>query len=81
MGIIYCFVRVCHFMVGHGILKYFRPITGKKGTSEDKNPPKGKELPNPSRPLSKVVPLSSIATCNAEVLNQGAEQLSETVCC
>ena len=46
-------------MSGHGILKYFRPIK--------KDPPEDKELPNPSGPLSKVIPSSSIASCNAEV--------------
>ena len=51
-------------MMGHGILKYFSPITGKKDTTEDKDPPEGKELPNPSGPLSKVIPSSSIASCN-----------------
>ena len=39
----------------HEILKYFRPILDKK------NPPEDKELPNPSGPLSKVIPSSSIA--------------------
>ena len=56
-------------MSGHGTLKYFSLITGKKDITEDKDPPKGKELPKPSGPLSKVIPLSSIASCNAEVLN------------
>ena len=37
------------------MLKYFRPITHKKGASEDKDPPEGKELSNLSWPyLSKV---------------------------
>ena len=48
-------------MLGHGILKYFRPILDKK------DPPEDKESPNPSRPLSKVIPSSSIASYNAEV--------------
>ena len=48
-------------MLGHGILKYFRPILDKK------DPPEDKELPDPSGPLSKVIPSSSIASCNAEV--------------
>ena len=45
-------------MSGHGMLKYFRPITGhKKDAPEDKNPPEGKELSNLSWPyLSKVKP-------------------------
>ena len=30
-------------MSGHGMLKYFRPITHKKDAPEDKDPPKGKE--------------------------------------
>ena len=46
-------------MSGHGILKYFRPIK--------KDPPEDKKLPDPSGPLSKVIPSSSIASCNAEV--------------
>ena len=33
-------------MSGHGILKYFRPITHKMYTPEDKDPPEGKEIPN-----------------------------------
>ena len=48
-------------MSGYGILKYFHPILDKK------DPPEGKELPNPSGLLSKVITLSSIASCNAEV--------------
>ena len=44
-------------MLGHGMLKYFRPITHKKDTPEDKDPPEGKELSNLSGPyLSKVIP-------------------------
>ena len=45
-------------MAGQGILKYF---SLKKDQSEDK------KLPDPSGPLSKVIPSSSIASCNAEV--------------
>ena len=37
-------------MLEHGILKYFLPILDKK------DPPEDKELPNSSRPLSKVIP-------------------------
>jgi len=48
-------------MSGHGILKYFRPVVNKK------DPPEDKKLPDPSGPLSKVIPSSSIASCNAEV--------------
>ena len=33
-------------MSGHGILKYFHPITHKMYAPEDKDPPEGKELPN-----------------------------------
>ena len=45
-------------MSGHGMLKYFRPITHKKDTPENKDPPEGKELSNLSWPyLSKVIPL------------------------
>ena len=40
---------------------YFHPILDKK------DPPEDKELPDPSGPLSKVIPSSSIARCNAEV--------------
>ena len=31
-------------MLGHGILKYFCPITHKKDAPEDKDPPEGKQL-------------------------------------
>ena len=48
-------------MLEHGILKYFHPILNKK------DPPEDKELPDPSRPLSKVIPSLSIASCNAKV--------------
>ena len=48
-------------------MKYFHPITGKKDTTEEKDPPKGKELTNPSGPLSKVIPSSLIVRCNTEV--------------
>ena len=47
-------------MLGHGILKYFHPILDKKDSPEDK------ELPDLSGPLSKVIPSSSIARCNAK---------------
>ena len=51
---------VCHVMSGHGMLKYFRPITHKKDAPEDKDPPEGKELSNLCWPyLSKVIPPSS----------------------
>ena len=44
-------------MSGHGMLKYFHPITHKKDAPEDKDPPEGKELSNLSGPyLSKVTP-------------------------
>ena len=33
-------------MSGHGIWKYFRPITHKKNAPEDKDSPEGKELSN-----------------------------------
>ena len=43
------------------MLKYFRPITHKKDTAEDKGPPEGKELSKLSGPyLSKVIPPSSL---------------------
>ena len=43
-------------MSGHGMLKYFHPITHKKDAPEDKDPPEGKELSNLSVPyLSKVI--------------------------
>ena len=46
-------------MLGHGILKYFRLITHKKDTPEDKDPPEGKELCNLfGSYLSKAIPLS-----------------------
>ena len=47
-------------MSEHGISKYFCPIL----QLDKKDPPKDEELPNP---LSKVTPLSSIASCSAEV--------------
>ena len=55
-------------MSGHGMLKYFRPITHKKDAPEDKDPPEGKELSNLSWPyLSKVIPhrhrYQLLATC------------------
>ena len=65
---------------GHGILKYFRPITHKMYTPEDKDPPEGKELPNLfGLYISKVIPSSSwsIAGCIKRWRNQGAET-SET---
>ena len=40
---------------------YFCPILDKK------DPPKNKELPDPSESLLEVIPLSSIVNCNAEV--------------
>ena len=48
-------------MSGHGILKYLHPILDKKDS------PENMELPDPSGPLSKVIPSSSIACCNAKV--------------
>ena len=53
--------------VGDGILKYFHPITGKKNTTKENDPTKGKELTKPSGPLSKVIPSSSIVRCKTEV--------------
>ena len=48
-------------MSGHGILKYFRPITHKKDAPEDKDPTERKELPNVfGSYLSKAIPSSSI---------------------
>ena len=45
-------------MSGHGMLKYFRPITHKKDAPEDKDPPERKELSNLPWPyLSKVIPM------------------------
>ena len=34
-------------MSGHGILKYFHPITHKKDVPEDKDPPEGLERSGP----------------------------------
>ena len=48
-------------MSGHGNLKYFCPILNKK------NQPLDKELPDSSGPLSKIIPLLSIASCISEV--------------
>ena len=46
-------------MLGHGILKYFCPITHKKDAPEDKDPSEGKEWPNLfGSYLSKVMPSS-----------------------
>ena len=74
------FVTFCHVISGHGILKYFCPT--KKDLLEDKDPPEDKELPNLSRPLSKVIPSSSIASCNAEVtkvLKQAKQSVTKNV--
>ena len=61
-------------MSGHGMLKYFRPITHKKDAPEDKDPPEGKELSNLSWPyLSKVIPPSS--SLSIEVLDRGYQLL------
>ena len=52
------------------MLKYFHPITRKKDTLEDKDPPEGKEWPNLfGSHLSKVIPssLCSIASCNTDI--------------
>ena len=44
---------ICQVMSGHGMLKYFRPITHKKDAPEDKDPPE--DLSNLSWPyLSKL---------------------------
>ena len=66
-------IRVCHFMLRHKTLKYFRPITSKKHSPEDKDPREWKELPILTGPhLSKVIPSlsSSIGSCNAEVTKE-----------
>ena len=50
---------------GHGMLKYFRPITHKKDAPKDKDPPEGRELSNLSWPyLSKVIPPSVVIVIN-----------------
>ena len=56
-------------LLGHGIFKhYFRPITSKKNTAEDKDPPEGKQLPNPSGPyLLKVIPSPSSLWGNCQL--------------
>ena len=57
-------------MSGHGILKYFHPITHKKVVPENKDPLEGKELPNLfGSYLLKVIPFSSwsIASSNVDV--------------
>ena len=41
---------VCRVMSGHGMLKYFHPITYKKDDPEDKDLPEGRELSNLSWP-------------------------------
>ena len=43
-------------MSGHGILKYFHPITHKKDAPEDKDPPEGKELSNLGHIYQKLYP-------------------------
>ena len=51
-------------------MKYFRPITSKKHSPEDKDPCELKQLPILTGPhLSKVISWlsSSIGSCNAEV--------------
>ena len=51
-------------MSGREILKYFHLITHKKDTTEDKDPPEGKELPNLSVPyLSKVTLIVIVINC------------------
>ena len=59
-------------MAGQGILKYF---SLKKDQSEDK------KLPDPSGPLSKVMPSSSIASCNAEVTKVLKLQAKPAISC
>ena len=39
---------------GHGMLKYFRPITHTKDAPEDKDPPEGKGLSNLSWPYFSI---------------------------
>ena len=66
-------------MSGHGILKYFRPITHKMYAPEDEDPPEGKDLSYPIylgySYISKVILSSpwSIASRIKRQRNQGAE--------
>ena len=51
-------------MSGHGMLKYFHPITHKKDAPEDKDPPEGKELSNLSWPyLLSYTPIVIVINC------------------
>ena len=69
-------------MSGHGILKQFRPI--KKDPPVDKNPHEDKVLPNPSGPLLKVIPSSSIRLpavtlkCMTEVMKQAKRLVTKS---
>ena len=65
-----------HYIMGHGILRYFRPITHKKDAPKDKDPPEGKKLPNLSGPyLSKVIPSASWSI--ARVLKQAKHSFTK----
>ena len=60
-------------MSGHGILKYFRPITHKMYAPEDKDLPEGKDLSYPIFwVILKVIPSSAVLNSNvtSRVLKQ-----------
>ena len=57
-------MRVYRVMLGHRTFKYFHPITTKKDTPEDKDPPEGNKLPSPSGSyLLKVICIVKIINC------------------
>ena len=51
-----------HNLLTQGLSSYVRTCILDK-----KDPPEDEKLPDPSGPLSKIILLSSIANCNAEV--------------
>ena len=52
-------------MSGHGMLKYFHPITHTMYAPEDKDPPEGKELSNLSGPyyIESYTPIVIVINC------------------
>ena len=67
-------------MSGHGMLKYFHPITHKQDAPEDKDPLEGKELSNLSGPyLSKVIPPSSSLSIASYLYNADVTRMLKQV--
>ena len=68
-------------MSGHGILKYFRPITHKKDASENKDPSEGQEYIYLSGPyLSKVIP-PIVIVINCQLYNTDVTRLLKQAKC